>query len=110
MYYNELAADATRRRIVMWTARRRYFALSHGKNALQDRLFVRTQNVDSLQEQAGSRKIIHMHGELFKSRCHTCSRPPFDDTNLYEPPASAARKTPKNCSVRTLSLTKVTGE
>ena len=28
-----------------------------------------------------------MHGELFKSRCDTCSRPPFHDTNTYDPPA-----------------------
>lgn len=27
-----------------------------------------TQNVDNLHEQAGSSKIIHLHGELFKSR------------------------------------------
>jgi NAD-dependent deacetylase len=33
----------------------------------------------------------HMHGELFKSRCDTCSRPPFDDTSLYEPPAEVPR-------------------
>jgi NAD-dependent deacetylase len=28
---------------------------------------------------------------LFKNRCDTCSRAPFDDTNLYEPPAEAPR-------------------
>jgi len=32
-----------------------------------------------------------MHGELFKSRCDSCNRAPFDDTNLYDPPAEAAR-------------------
>jgi len=32
-----------------------------------------------------------MHVELFKSRCDTCSRPPFDDTNLCEPPAEIPR-------------------
>jgi len=32
-----------------------------------------------------------MHGELFKSRCDTCNRAPFDDTNLYEPPAERSR-------------------
>jgi NAD-dependent deacetylase len=68
-----------------------HFALAKLENALQDRLFVCTQNVDSLHEQAGSRNVIHMHGELFKSRCDTCSRAPFDDTNLYEPPAEVPR-------------------
>ena len=35
--------------------------------------------------------MVHMHGELFKSRCDTCQRPPFDDTNVYEPPAEIPR-------------------
>jgi NAD-dependent deacetylase len=58
---------------------------------LGERLFLCTQNVDNLHEQAGSRRVVHMHGELFKSRCDTCSRPPFDDANLYEPPAAIPR-------------------
>jgi NAD-dependent deacetylase len=68
-----------------------YFALAKVENALQDRLFICTQNVDNLHKQAGSRNVVHMHGELFKSRCDTCSRPPFEDTNLYEPPAEVPR-------------------
>jgi NAD-dependent deacetylase len=32
-----------------------------------------------------------MHGELFKSRRDSCNRPPFDDTNLYEPQAEIPR-------------------
>jgi NAD-dependent deacetylase len=32
-----------------------------------------------------------MDGQLFKSRCDTCNRPPSDDTNLYEPPAEVPR-------------------
>ena len=63
-----------------------HFALAQLENMLQDRLFVCTQNVDNLHEQAGSRNVVHMHGELFESRCDTCTRPPFDDRNLYEPP------------------------
>jgi len=31
-----------------------------------------TQNIDDLHERAGSRKLIHMHGEMFKSRCDLC--------------------------------------
>ena len=68
-----------------------HFALAKLETTLQERLFVCTQNVDNLHEQAGSRKVVHMHGELFKRRCDTCSRPPFDDTNLYEPPAKVPR-------------------
>jgi NAD-dependent deacetylase len=68
-----------------------HFALAKLEDALQRHLFVCTQNVDNLHEQAGSRNVVHMHGELFKSRCDTCSRVPFDDTNLYEPPAEVPR-------------------
>ena len=31
-----------------------------------------TQNVDDLHDRAGSRNLIHMHGELLKARCTTC--------------------------------------
>jgi len=33
-----------------------------------------TQNVDDLHEKAGSRNLIHMHGELRKARCESCSQ------------------------------------
>jgi NAD-dependent deacetylase len=39
-----------------------------------------TQNVDNLHEKAGSTKIIHLHGELFKSRSSV------DDTLIYDVP------------------------
>ncbi len=32
-----------------------------------------TQNIDDLHERAGSRLLIHMHGELLKARCGACS-------------------------------------
>jgi len=83
----------TMRRRVASTAKpnRAHFALAKFEDLLQDRLFVCTQNVDTLHEQAGSRRVVHMHGELFKSRCDSCSRPPFDDTTLYDPPAEVPR-------------------
>lgn len=31
-----------------------------------------TQNVDDLHDRAGSRNLIHMHGELLKARCLDC--------------------------------------
>lgn len=31
-----------------------------------------TQNVDDLHERAGSRRLLHMHGELLKKRCERC--------------------------------------
>lgn len=33
-----------------------------------------TQNVDDLHERAGSRNLVHMHGELNKVRCRRCAR------------------------------------
>jgi NAD-dependent deacetylase len=33
-----------------------------------------TQNVDDLHERAGSRRLLHMHGELRKARCEGCMR------------------------------------
>ena len=33
-----------------------------------------TQNVDDLHERAGSKNLIHMHGELLKVRCETTER------------------------------------
>ncbi len=32
-----------------------------------------TQNIDHLHEAAGSENLIHMHGELLKSRCLSCT-------------------------------------
>ena len=31
-----------------------------------------TQNIDDLHERAGSRNLIHMHGEILKRRCAAC--------------------------------------
>jgi len=64
-----------------------HFALADLERKLGDRLFLCTQNVDNLHEQAGSQRVLHMHGELFKSRCDTCDRPPFVDDASYERPA-----------------------
>jgi len=32
-----------------------------------------TQNVDDLHERAGSKRLIHMHGEMLKARCTACA-------------------------------------
>jgi len=31
-----------------------------------------TQNIDNLHERAGSKNIVHMHGELLQARCRLC--------------------------------------
>jgi NAD-dependent deacetylase len=48
-------------------------------------LFLCTQNVDDLHERAGSRNLVHMHGELFKSRCaDDCGAPIQEDRDVYQ--------------------------
>jgi len=37
-------------------------------------VLVVTQNVDDLHDRAGSRNLIHMHGELLKVRCERCGQ------------------------------------
>lgn len=60
-------------------------ALADLEEALGERVFLCTQNVDHLHERAGSRRVTHMHGRLFQSRCsHSgCSLAPFDDDRVY---------------------------
>ena len=43
-----------------------------------------TQNIDDLHERAGSRSLIHMHGEILKARCGTCGdvRPWREDLSV----------------------------
>src|ERR1035438_3805782 len=60
-------------------------ALAELERALGDRFFLCTQNVDSLHEQAGSVRIMHMHGRLMQTRCSRegCRTPAFDDERAY---------------------------
>ena len=52
-----------------------HFALARLEAALSERggaLTLVTQNIDDLHERAGSRGVLHMHGELSKARCELC--------------------------------------
>jgi NAD-dependent deacetylase len=60
-----------------------HVALARLEAAMGERLFVCTQNVDPLHERAGSTCVVHMHGELAKSRCEKGHAPPFDDEAQY---------------------------
>lgn len=44
-------------------------ALARLESEHPGRVLVVTQNIDDLHERAGTRDLIHMHGELLKSRC-----------------------------------------
>ena len=62
-----------------------HHALAELERELGERFFLCTQNVDPLHERAGSKRLIHMHGELFRSRCEReCGRGDFADERIYE--------------------------
>jgi NAD-dependent deacetylase len=48
-------------------------ALARLEQAWPGEVLVVTQNIDDLHERAGSRSLIHMHGELLKARCTACA-------------------------------------
>ncbi|WP_423139819.1 Sir2 family NAD+-dependent deacetylase [Providencia alcalifaciens] len=47
-----------------------HYALAKLEHALGDRFLLVTQNIDNLHERAGSKRVVHMHGELLKVRCN----------------------------------------
>jgi len=47
-------------------------ALARLEANLPGRVLVVTQNIDALHEAAGSKSLIHMHGELLKAWCALC--------------------------------------
>ena len=55
------------------------------KNA--GRVLLITQNVDNLHEKAGSRNLLHLHGELLKTRCVKCQNVyvSWDDLSVETP-------------------------
>ena len=78
-FYNQRRVDMLKSR-----ANRAHEALARLEQALTARqtrpdapeasaaLTLVTQNVDNLHEQAGSQRVIHMHGELGAALCATC--------------------------------------
>jgi NAD-dependent deacetylase len=62
-------------------------ALAAIEEQMGDRFYLCTQNVDDLHERGGSRRVHHMHGTLFQSRCVRCESP-FSDRGFYESAAT----------------------
>ena len=50
-----------------------HFAIAQFEQCLGENFTLITQNVDDLHERAGSKNVIHMHGELVKLRCEICN-------------------------------------
>jgi NAD-dependent deacetylase len=69
-----------------------HVALAELEQRLGDRFFLCTQNVDDLHERAGSVRLVHMHGELAKSRCGAeCGEPPVTDRTVYKDLSAVGR-------------------
>jgi NAD-dependent deacetylase len=61
-----------------------HIALAELEVQIPGRFFLCTQNVDDLHERAGSKNLLHMHGELSKARCENeCGSPPVEDHAIY---------------------------
>lgn len=48
-------------------------ALARLERAWPGPVLLVTQNIDDLHDRAGSRNLIHMHGEMLKARCEACA-------------------------------------
>ena len=62
-----------------------HLALAWLEAKLGDRFFLATQNIDGLHQAAGTKRMVELHGSLWKTRCSRCDRPAFDDHDRYEP-------------------------
>lgn len=49
-----------------------HMALAALEKSWPGEVLVVTQNIDDLHERAGTRNLIHMHGEVLKAFCHFC--------------------------------------
>lgn len=58
-----------------------HLALSRIEKQSESFLLI-TQNVDDLHERAGSKNLLHMHGELLKKRCVQCHKISSQQTDL----------------------------
>lgn len=58
------------------------------------RMTVVTQNVDDLHEKAGSRNVIHMHGELAKLQCIDCGHVWLGEEDAFPETACISCATP----------------
>jgi NAD-dependent deacetylase len=64
--------DARRARLETVKPNAAHAALARLDAEWPGELLLVTQNVDDLHERAGSRRLLHMHGELTKGRCLAC--------------------------------------
>lgn len=70
-FYNERRAahEGTRPGTSMVQPNAGHLALARFERAFQGEFLLVTQNIDALHERAGSKNLLHMHGELLVMRC-----------------------------------------
>src|SRR4051794_23119476 len=66
--------DARRAKLGTVEPNRAHLALAHLDANWEGGFLLVTQNVDDLHERAGSKRLIHMHGELRKGWCLACDK------------------------------------
>lgn len=76
-----------------------HVALARLEHEFEGDVLLVTQNIDDLHERAGSRRVLHMHGELLRSRCGECGavsefRGDVDDTTRCPVCATAGAMRP----------------
>ncbi len=69
-FYNERKRNLSNPKIKPNAA---HLALAEFEKNCEKNFLIVTQNIDDLHEQAGSKKILHMHGSLEKAYCMYCS-------------------------------------
>ncbi|WP_426320480.1 NAD-dependent deacylase [Microbacterium sp. E-13] len=79
--------DARRRAVASVVPNAAHRALARLEGGLGSDLLVVTQNVDDLHDRAGSRNLVHMHGELRRALCVACGARPGWDGDLLDRPA-----------------------
>ena len=65
--------NARRRQLPTVAPNKAHCALGTFEKQFSGDFLLVTQNVDNLHERGGSENLIHMHGELLKSRCIACN-------------------------------------
>ena len=79
--------DERRRALATVAPNAAHEALARLESALGDDLVLITQNIDDLHERAGSRRVLHMHGELLSALCAACGRrTPWREDLGHRPP------------------------
>ena len=75
---------ARRRQAGGCSPNRGHAALAAVEQRLGERFLLATQNVDGLHAVAGNRRLVELHGNLWRTRCSACDRPAFEDRSDHE--------------------------